>query len=230
MATQAPPDQSAAIENLVNQIAHDVRNFAFTVGLQAEMGLRRGAQGTETKAQFESILRQLDGLKAYLEKLLLFGRPARLALATVNVGGLVRDVVQRCRHARTADGRTAEVEVAVDASLSSAIWDARLLGAALEAVVDNALRSADPPPPVAVRAFPRGEGITIETEDRGPGIPPETLAKIETPMSARRAGGAGLGLAIARKLVEAHGGRFELASGAEGTTVRFHLPKEVVSA
>lgn len=230
MATQPPPDQTAAMENLVNQIAHDVRNFAFTVGLQAEMGLRRGAQGTDTKAQFESILRQMDGLKAYLEKLLLFGRPARLAVATVNLDGLVRDVVQRCQHARTADGRVPRVEVAVDAALSPVAWDARLIGAALEAVIDNALRSAEPPPPVTVRAFSNGDGITIETVDRGPGIPPETLAKLETPMSVRRAGGAGLGLAVARKLVEAHGGRFELASGAEGTTVRFHLPKEVASA
>jgi nitrogen-specific signal transduction histidine kinase len=55
------------------------------------------------------------------------------------------------------------------------------------------------------------------------------LSKLALPMAVRRAGGAGLGLAIARKMVEAHGGRLELASSAAGTTARIVLPWESVA-
>lgn len=84
-----------ALENLVNQIAHDVRNHAFTVGLQAEMGMRRAGSAPEIKAHFEAVLHQVDALKHYLEQLLLFGRPIRLALTSVDLVALVREQVQR---------------------------------------------------------------------------------------------------------------------------------------
>ena len=69
--------------------------------------------------------------------------------------------------------------------------------------------------------------MIVEVVDRGAGIPAEKLALLGSPMRVRRHGGAGLGLAISRKIVAAHGGTLELSTGPEGTTVRLELPREV---
>ena len=71
------------------------------------------------------------------------------------------------------------------------------------------------------------DGAALEVRDSGGGIPAEVLAKLAQPMAVRRPEGAGLGLAIARKIAEAHGGRLEIESGPQGTTARVVLPWEV---
>jgi signal transduction histidine kinase len=213
------------IENLVNQIAHDVRNHAFAVGLQAELGQRRAADSPAAGAAFEAILRQLDTLRLYLDRLLLFGRPLALTRVSMKVEDFLREQVQRCRDLRKADAPPLVISLVAD-GVGSARWDPQALGHALQALLDNAARSAVPPPPIWVEAHGDERSVIIEVRDEGPGIPEATLASLDTPMRVRRAGGAGLGLAIARKMVEAHGGALELASNGPGTRVRMKLPRE----
>jgi signal transduction histidine kinase len=219
----------AALENLVNQIAHDVRNHAFTMGLQAEMGIRRSGSTPEIKAHFEAVLRQVDALKHYLEQLLLYGRPIRLAVTSVDLVALVREQVQRLQVAWDPNATPFEVQVKTEGQLRRGSWDPRALSHALLALLDNAVRSATPPPPVSATVRGANGGPVVEVQDGGTGIPPEVLPRLAVPMAVRRAGGAGLGLAIARKMVEAHGGRLELASSAAGTTARIVLPWESVA-
>jgi signal transduction histidine kinase len=214
----------AALESLVNQIAHDVRNHAFTIGLQAEMGLRRSGNTPEIKAHFEAILRQVDVLKHYLEQLLLFGRPMKLTLRSVDLVALLREQVQRLQFSWDQGGSPLDIGVKTDGALRSGLWDARALAHALTALLDNAARSATPPPPISATVRGDDRSVVVEVRDAGHGIPPEAMARLAVPMAVRRAGGAGLGLAITRKIAEAHGGRLELASTGAGTTARMILP------
>ena len=217
---------SPVIENLVNQIAHDVRNHAFAVGLQAELGQRRAADSPAAVAAFEAILRQLDSLRIYLDRLLLFGRPLALARVPMKVEDFLREQTQRFQSLRKADAAPLAITVSAPSTVGSARWDPQALGHALQALLDNAARSATPPPPIYVEAHTDERAVVIEVRDQGPGIPEATLTSLETPMRVRRAGGAGLGLAIARKMVEAHGGCLEITSDASGTRVRMKLPRE----
>ena len=96
----------------------------------------------------------------------------------------------------------------------------------------------------ALRYTPRGGRVRIEARrdgaaavelavsDTGAGIPPDQLARIfDRFYKSPESRGAGLGLAIAKKLVEAHGGTIAAASTVgEGTTVRFSLPLEDATA
>src|SRR5512142_2786294 len=117
-------DESApGLENLVNQIAHDVRNHAFTIGLQAEMGQRRSSSSPEVRAHFDSILRQIDGLRKYLDTLLLYGRPVKLVLAEVVPAAIARERVDAATAGRA--GVTAPVRVETDGPVGRALWDAR---------------------------------------------------------------------------------------------------------
>jgi len=96
-------------------------------------------------------------------------------------------------------------------------------------LVDNALRHAPPPAPVELFVERRGATLVFSVADRGPGIPPEERERVFEPFyrppGARAdVGGAGLGLAIARRLAEAQGGtvRYEPRPGG-GSVFTFEL-------
>ena len=101
----------------------------------------------------------------------------------------------------------------------------------LRNLVRNAVAHTQPGGHVAVAASARDRWLTIAVSDDGPGIPPEHLERVferfhrvdEARASER--GGAGLGLPIARAIVEAHGGRIQADSRADaGTTITLELP------
>jgi signal transduction histidine kinase len=215
-----------SFENLVNQVAHDIRNHMFTMGLQAELGQRRCGGLPEVKAHFDAILAQVDALRKYLDELLLFSRPVRLAPLSVDPAAFVQDQV---RNYQSRHGSGAEIVVRAEPGELSrrARWDPVSLGHAVHALLDNAVRSANPAPRTVISVRSEAEIVTIEVKDGGPGIPPDILPKLATPMAVRRAGSLGLGLAVARKMAEAHGGRLEIESGGEGTTARLVVPWEV---
>ncbi len=217
------------VETLVNQIAHDVRNFAFTIGLQAELGDRRAEAHPEVKGHFASVLRQVDALKTYLDRLLLYGRPVTLRATATDAAAIVRLQVQTLQFGWRPDAPPLAVTVDVKPDVGEVRWDTRCIGLALLAVLDNAARSAEPPPPIVVTVTRTGRLVTIEVADAGGGVPADRLDQVWSPMRLRRHGGAGLGLAIARKMVAAHGGTIELATGARGTTVRMQVPAEVAA-
>ena len=102
---------------------------------------------------------------------------------------------------------------------------------AVSNLIDNAVKFSPRGGAVRVTLERRGTEAAVAVQDEGPGIPPERLRRIwdlfgardQSPEGARR--GAGLGLAIARGVVEAHGGRIEVQSvPGQGARFTIHLP------
>ena len=97
-------------------------------------------------------------------------------------------------------------------------------------LIQNAIRHTPGDGSVVVRAEPAGDAVEIEVADTGDGIAAhERDARLRAVLPRRRAAarpsnGAGLGLAISRAIVEAHGGRIWLVDAPGGTRVRFSLP------
>jgi signal transduction histidine kinase len=97
-------------------------------------------------------------------------------------------------------------------------------------LIQNAIRHTPADGSVVVRARPAGDAVEIEVADTGDGIAPAERERVFEPFfrggaqAARPGNGAGLGLAISRAIVEAHGGRIWLEDAPRGTRVHFSVP------
>jgi len=102
---------------------------------------------------------------------------------------------------------------------------------ALDNLFDNVVKYSDAP--VKLEVHPDGKAVTFEVVDQGIGMTAEELARAGTPFwradgsRARKTGGVGLGLALARRIARAHGGDVTLSSApGRGTTARLEIPLE----
>jgi two-component system sensor histidine kinase HydH len=105
--------------------------------------------------------------------------------------------------------------------------DPQRLRSVLENLINNALESGEGE--VEVRCAARHQQAEVSVLDRGAGIPPAVRAKVFDPFFTSKSTGSGIGLSVARRFVEAAGGRLELEPRAGGGTVaRVLLPREAV--
>ncbi len=106
--------------------------------------------------------------------------------------------------------------------------DAEKVQRVLFNLIQNAIRHTPADGSVTVRARPHGGNVEVEVSDDGEGIPPEDGERVFEAFyrgdASRGEDGAGLGLAISRAIVEAHGGRIWLEDAMPGTRVKFTLP------
>jgi len=100
------------------------------------------------------------------------------------------------------------------------------LRAAISNLVDNAVEASPEDAPVEIAVEVVGDEALITVRDHGPGVPDEVRRQLFTPHVTTKSGGSGMGLFLARQLVEAgHGGALELLDAADGGTVaRVRLP------
>lgn len=143
------------------------------------------------------------------------------------VAELVEQAVARF-HTAHAD---TVVDVTTPAELPALQVDAMLIRRVIDNLLENAWRYGPKRGPIEVRAKPAGEKLVIEIADHGIGIAPDDLQKVFTPFfraetsRTRATGGLGLGLTLAKRIIDAHDGTIAIDSevGA-GTTVRIELP------
>jgi two-component system sensor histidine kinase KdpD len=123
-----------------------------------------------------------------------------------------------------------EVRVEVEPDLPPVLADRQLLESVIRHLIGNSLKYAEPQSALVIRAFRDEDGVTIAVKDRGPGIPEREQERIferfyRSPRSATAAPGTGMGLAIARDIVEAHGGTLSVRSRpGDGSEFYFHIP------
>jgi heavy metal sensor kinase len=152
--------------------------------------------------------------------------PVELQRADLNA--LVTGVARECDV--LAQEKDQRIVLACTAGTASV--DPTVLRIAVANVLHNAIRYGSPSSTITVRAFTEGASSVIEVQDSGPGIAAEHHAHLferfyrVDPARTRALGGAGLGLAMARWSVEAHGGHIQLESReGEGSTFRIVLPR-----
>lgn len=209
----------AALGTAVNKISHDLRNMLSTATLISDRLAM--SQDPEVQKVTPTLVRAIDRASALCSATLNFTRETPpLMLDAVTLGPLIDDVRQELQSGHGSEARVI-LERGYDLVLRV---DRDQVFRVFSNLVGNAVRAGASR--VAVAARQNGGRVSIDVIDDGPGIPKEGLGKLFQPFQfSSHADGSGLGLTIARDIVQAHGGRLELEStGEHGTTFRLDLP------
>jgi signal transduction histidine kinase len=216
------------IEAVAAGIAHEVRNplNALQINVRIlEEELRDLVP--DANAHVYSVLAkigsELTSLDNFVSEFLRFARPPRLKLEAVHVRPLLSDLAMFIGPECAKKGVT--LAVAVDSGPVVVSADNFQLKHAVLNLVLNALQSTPAGGKVRLSTGGDREHLTISVVDSGEGIPEDVLARVFDVFFTMREGGTGLGLPIARRIVEEHGGTLALASKlGEGTTATITLP------
>jgi predicted ATPase/signal transduction histidine kinase len=228
--------------DLIANVSHDLRTPLVSLRGYLEMVATRGDHlSAERRGQYLDIaLRQSDRLATLIDELFELARldfkgitldRERFAFAE-----LAADVVQKFR--LVAEGRQVALEAQTPPRLPLVDADLGLVERVLENLIGNALKHTPPGGRICVSAHAEDSRVVAEVRDSGPGIAPADLPHVFDRFYRGTAGaasaaaaeggaarGAGLGLAIARRIVELHGGEIAAESAlGEGARLWFSLP------
>ena len=212
----------------VADVSHEIKTPLTGILGAAEM-LSEGDASEAQKPLLSMISKESTRLNALVQQILDLARLERegeaLDLAETDLVDLARESVDLMRPQAEAAGIA--LSFAAPESPCVAKVDARLIGEAIGNLVSNAIRHSGSPD-VAVSVSRSARGFAIAVEDHGIGIPPEHAERVferfhrVDPARASESGGAGLGLAIARRIARLHGGDVVL-SPAVPSGARFVL-------
>jgi len=202
----AQSEKLAALGRLAAGIAHEVRNPLGVIRASASMVQDAFDDGTEDHRACELIVDEIDRLDGLIGALLAFARPARMELSPTEL----RPMVDR---AATLAAEARDVRVEADVAPGLVVRaDADLLTQVLLGFIVNAAEAGATR--VGVRAGRDGAAIELTVADDGAGIAPEDEPRVFEPFFTTKDTGTGLGLSMATRIVEAHGGAVAVRRGA----------------
>jgi len=216
----------------LQRLDHELKNPL--TGLKAALTNLREAQSaadtvaavenaSQAASRFKRILKDLRKL-ADLDAQLLEHRP-------VNLGELVEEMVEAAEELPAYQGRDIHLMISKVPALQLVMGDRDMLGLAVYNLLDNALKYSSTADAVEVRVREDGRVVFIEVADGGAGIPLQEQERIFEDLyrgdNAREIEGSGLGLALARRIIQLHGGVISLRSDpnqGRGTIFAIQLP------
>ena len=218
--------------NMMSDVAHELRTPLSNI--QGYVEAIRDGLIEPTSATLDSIHRQVLHLADLVEDLrvlaLAEAGDLRLRIESVSVADVLREAVEP--FTPRAQARKIDLSLSVDPGLPDVTMDRTRISQVVANLLENALRHTPEGGAVALAAEAGAPGmVRITVSDTGEGIPPDDLPSVfdrfyrADPSRARATGGVGLGLTIAKQLVEAHGGAISAHSDPEGGAVFvFELP------
>jgi signal transduction histidine kinase len=217
----------------LGDVSHELRTPLTVLRAEAELALRGASKPeAEYRAALSNIVAQASELSDLVEDLMFLARSEadeiRFDFRNVPVSAVVAQAVQDA--SMLTRDRKIEVSLALPDPAPIVRADPRRLKQALLVVLDNAVRYGDPQKGIEVRVDNGSGCAEISVRDHGVGMPAHEVQHAFARFyrgsnAAERSGGSGLGLSIARSIVERHDGRIELASEpGRGTEVRLSIP------
>lgn len=217
---------------LIANVSHDLRSpLASLQGYLETLLLKDDLPADKRRSYIELAARQSEHLGTLIAELFelakLDFKGYQIDPELVHLGELAQDLVQKFHLA--AEGRGVALRAAIDAGAGRVSADVGLIERALTNLIENALHHTGKGGEITVAVEALPDRVRVRVADTGSGIPADELPfiferfyQVRKSRPSRR--GAGLGLAIVRRVVELHGSRIEVASGeGRGTAFSFEL-------
>lgn len=199
-----------------SQLAHDMRNpMAGVMSALTVLGRRLAPDEQVIAGHMKHSLERLSRL---VDQLLLFSRPVVPAREHADIDRVVTAAFQDvgCEHPRLRlEAKATELTVP---------GDPRLLRHCFRNLIENAAEMMPEGGAVWIEGEQTQRFVRIGIEDEGPGVDPEVLPRIFEPFYSTRSSGRGLGLTVAARIAEAHGGRLAAGTGLRGARFTVELP------
>lgn len=216
-------------DEVLSIVSHDLRNPLSTITMAAGV-LEMPIDESRKAAQIGIIKRAAEHMERLISDLLDVGAiesgNLRLELEILDIGPILTET-HRMMEAKAARKSVLLQRVSVE-GLGTIRGDRYRILQVLSNLVGNAIKFTPAGGSITLRARPSPGSIVVSVEDTGPGVPEEDVPHIFNRFwhsSRRKHGGAGLGLAIAQGIVEAHGGKIWLENRpGGGATFAFELP------
>jgi signal transduction histidine kinase len=218
-----------ARRQLVAAASHDLRTPLASLRLLVE-SIDDGVVSGETRDRYLAEIRtHVAVLSGLIDDLFELSRieagDISWTMRQIELRDLIGDTVAAMRVSAAERGVRLDAELPAGSVIANA--NAEKVQRVLFNLIQNAIRHTPADGSVMVRARSAGDGVEVEVADDGEGIPADDGERVFEAFyrgdAARGEDGAGLGLAIAKAIVEAHGGKIWLEPGAPGTRVRFTL-------
>jgi len=213
----------AAVGELAASISHEIRNPLAGIKGAIQVILKDENISERHREVLTEVLAQVDRLNGTVTDLLDFSRPLRPQMVPVSLGSVLDrtlDPIQLKPHLGNV------VIVRNYGDLAPIPVDPNLIGQAFFNIVVNSLQALEGSGMLEVSAEEVEETVWVTFQDTGCGISPENMEKIFRPFFTTKHRGTGLGLSVARNIIEAHGGTIEVSSQVgQGAKFVVVLPK-----
>ena len=219
-------ERLAAIGEFASGIIHEVRNPLTTM----KMGLNYFKKIDKTEASQMRVslaLEEADRLERLLEEILLYAKPQRLDLQTIDINQFITEMLESLRMNPAATKRY--IEYNPPSTQLKVMGDKDKLKQIIINLVCNACEAINAGETVKIKLVKiennSKEKVSIKVCNGGLPIPPEVLPKLTQPFYSTKSSGTGLGLAIVKRIVESHDGELLIESSIEtGTIISVKLP------
>jgi two-component system CheB/CheR fusion protein len=205
----------AQVGQMAAVVAHEVRNpLAGIKGAVQVLMSRRAPTDVEVPVM-RDIVARIDSLSELINDLMIYARPRPLRLGPTDMRRAVSDAVTAARR----DPVCGAVEIVVEGDALPVTADEESIRAAVLNLVLNGAQAMGGRGRISVVLRRREDLAVIEVRDTGPGIPSTIRERVFEPFFTTKSRGGGLGLPIARRTAELHGGSISLVCPDEGGTV-----------
>lgn len=219
--TEARAEQERRLKALGEMsavLAHEIRNPLASLKGNAQLLLAQLKPETMPHRKAERVVKEAERIQTLTSALLEFVRSGTIESERVDPVELVK---------RSAENLGAPIEL--DASNAPTTWplDRLRMQQVFSNLFDNALQASKPGDLISVRIFAERDQLNVTIRDRGEGIPKGQEERIFEPFHTTRTQGVGLGLAVAQRIVELHGGKISAANHPKGGAIfTISIPKE----
>lgn len=222
-------------KNILSMFAHDMKNPVIIAQgvlsrlLSCKVGPLTDAQKEYLEIQKEELLKLQALINDFLEFTRFEARECKPVLAPVDIISLVRQQIEMLKI--EAEKKSVKIHLEYDENIPQTInLDPNMISRVITNLLDNAIRYNKKDGRVKIKLLNKDENLLFEVTDTGIGIPEEHIQYIFDAFYrvSREGGGTGLGLTVAKNIVESHHGKIWVESRVgEGSTFYFTIPKNL---